>query len=181
MEDATTFVAYRLGVPIETMPAPIIPEHSVDVPAGPLRFVVESRFLADDMVQLNFIAEDRKADGLVLDDGGASVHVFGARDGEEHLRFDCFEKHPHYHYIRNAEQVNQIVRFDQIAMGDPIEWTEHRLRERLPEMLEYTGAGDLAAEVRDDPAAVGSGVTVVAQLLSEAQERSRSRRAASSH
>jgi hypothetical protein len=158
------------------MPAPIIAEHAVDVPAGPLRFVVESRFLAGDMAMLQFIEDPSKADSDTLDDGGASVHVFGTRDGMEHLRFDCFDKHPHYHYIRNAEQVNQIVRFDQIAMGDPIEWTEHRLRERLPEMLEYIGVSDLADQVREDPASVDSGVTVVAQLISDAQAKARSRR-----
>jgi hypothetical protein len=106
--------------------------------------------------------------------------VFGTRDGVEHLRFDCFETHPHYHYIRNAEQVNQIVRFDQMAMGDPLEWTLQRLRHRLPEMLDYTGAGELAAEVRADAESVSSGVTAVAGVLSEAQERSRSRRLAAS-
>jgi hypothetical protein len=176
VEELTASDAYRLGVPLHTMPAPIIAEHAVDVPAGPLRFVVESRFLADDMAMLQFINDPSKADTDTLDDGGASVHVFGARDGMEHLRFDCFDKHPHYHYIRNSEQVNQIVRFDQIAMGDPIEWTQHRLRERLPEMLEYTGVGELAAEVRKDPVSVDSAVAVVAQLLSEAQDKARSRR-----
>jgi hypothetical protein len=169
-------VAYRLGVGVRTMPAPVIPEHAVEVLAGPLKFVVESRFLADDMAQLNFIDDPSHANEYVLDDGGASVHVFGTQDGLEHLRFDCFDKHPHYHYVQNAAQINLIVRIDEIALGDPMEWTMQRLRQRLPEMLDYAGASDLAIEVRAAPESVSGGVETVGEMLAEAQERSRARR-----
>jgi hypothetical protein len=176
VEDPPSTVAYRLGVAVSTMPAPVIPEHAVEVPAGPIRFVIESRFLADDMAQLNFISDQRQANEFVLDDGGASVHVFSVRDGLEHLRFDCFDKHPHYHYVKNAQQVNLIVRIDEIALGDPMAWTMQRLRERLPEMLDYAGASELAEEVRVAGESVSQGVERVGQMLGDAQERSRSRR-----
>ena len=58
-----------------------------------------------------------------FDDHGASLHVFGAEDGLEHLRFDCFEQEPHYHYIDQAEVGNTVVRIDELAVGDPIEFT----------------------------------------------------------
>ena len=64
------------------------------------------------------------------------MHVCDASDGVEHLRFDCFENEPHYHYINTVEQGNLICRIDEIAEGDPVEWTVGRLRERLPEMLD---------------------------------------------
>ncbi len=167
-----------LGLLVESPPAPVIPEHAVDIAAGPLRFVLESRSLADDLVQLQINTDHREADDSVSDDGGASVHVFGAQDGLEHLRFDCFDKHPHYHYIHNdhQEQGNVIVRFDQIAMGDPTEWTMSCLRRRLPEMLDYAGAAGLAMAVRADPGAVASGAEIVGQMLSDVQKRARSRR-----
>jgi hypothetical protein len=154
----------------------VIPEHAVDIAAGPIKFVLESRFLADDLVQLQ-IHTDQEQDDYVTDDGGASVHVFGALDGLEHLRFDCFDRHPHYHYIYNDREVgNLIVRFDQHAMGDPMEWTLSRLRLRLPEMLEYAEVPDLADAVRADPAAVAAGVEMVGQKLSDVDRRARSRR-----
>jgi hypothetical protein len=112
----------------------------------------------------------------ILDDGGGSVHVFGAADGLEHLRFDCFETHPHYHYIRNRERQNLIVRIDEIALGDPIIWTSERLRQRLPEMLGFAGAASLAGAVRADMGSVSPAVESVAQLLEEARRRERSRR-----
>ena len=77
-----------------------------------------------------------------------TIHVLGAADRLEHLRFDCFEHEPHYHYIRNAEQANVVVRIDTFAEGDPTAWSLRCLRERLPEMLAHADATELAEQVR---------------------------------
>ncbi|MGO4200524.1 hypothetical protein AB4Z09_01960 [Rhodococcus sp. TAF43] len=142
--------AYRLGRSFDVMPIPMDLEHCVEVPAGPLTFVVESRRLTDEAINSN--ARDRgRPDATYdsgIDDGGACVHVLGTADRLERLRFDCFDNEPHYHYIHQSEQVNVVVRFDQFAEGDPREWTLERLRSRLPHMLEHLGSVGLADEVR---------------------------------
>lgn len=167
--------AYRLGVALDAMPAPLIPENSREIPAGPLTFVLESRFLADDLVTLNL---DEGPDAYVVDDGGASVHVFGTSDGLEHLRFDCFDNYPHYHYVDNAKKINLIVRVDEFALGDPMDWTISRLRQRLPEMLDFIGATELADSVRAEMPSVQAAVDVVSAELAGINDRARDRRQA---
>lgn len=141
--------AYQLGRSYDVMPIAMIPEHCVEVPAGPLTFVVESRNLSDEAINLNAVDRGRpdQTYDSGIDDAGACVHVLGAADDLEWLRFDCFDNEPHYHYVRNDSQSNQVIRFDQFAEGDPEEWTLQRLRSNLPAMLRYAGAEALADEV----------------------------------
>jgi hypothetical protein len=61
---------------------------------------------------------------------------------EEVLRFDCFERAPHYHYAWSTN--DQYVPLDATADGDPFQWTLERLRIRLPAMLIRAGAPELA-------------------------------------
>ena len=71
--------------------------------AGTLSFAIEYRFVGKEQ--------------------GPSVHVFGPRNGidEEILRFDCFDKVPHYHY--GFSYIDQpMVPIDRTALGDPLEW-----------------------------------------------------------
>lgn len=77
---------------------------------------------------------------------GPSVHVFGEVDGaeEEILRFDCFDKTPHYHYGFSYIDQPQVL-IDRAAIGDPLEWVCSRIGTRLPAMLEKAEAGHLAA------------------------------------
>jgi hypothetical protein len=172
---------YQLGNFYSSMPIPAVVEHCINVDAGALCFVVESRELTNEILLTQLpegsvtIPED-----ITYDDFGASLHVCGAEDGLEHLRFDCFEKEPHYHYIRHAEGGNVICRLDEIAQGDPIEWTVSRLRTRLPEMLDYAGANHLAAAARQDPEAVVAAVDRVTELLEAARTQSLQKRAVQS-
>jgi hypothetical protein len=168
---------YHLGTVYPVMPVAPVPEHCVPVDAGPLRLVVEARDLRDEAARSRGSATPPPAQTSQFDDFGASLHVCGAADGAEHLRFDCFDKEPHYHYIRNAEPANVIVRLDDVAEGDPIEWTIGRVRSRLPEMLQHAGATDLAAQVRTDPAPVLAALERVRALLVEAGRRAEARRA----
>ncbi|MET3641491.1 hypothetical protein ABIC73_003084 [Prescottella equi] len=142
--------AYRLGRSFDVMPIPMDPAHCVDVPAGPLIFVVESRHLTDEAISSNAVERGRP-DATYdsgIDDEGACVHVLSAGDRSEHLRFDCFDNEPHYHYIRQADQQNVVVRFDQFAEGDARDWTLGRLRSRLPHMLGFLGLTELADAVQ---------------------------------
>ncbi len=141
--------AYQLGRTYPVMPIPMVPAHCVEITAGALTFIVESRSLSDEAINTNALDSGRPDQTVQsgIDDGGACVHVLGTEDGLEWLRFDCFDNEPHYHYVRNAEQTNQVIRFDQFAEGDPEAWTVQRLRSNLPEMLRYAGAGSLADQV----------------------------------
>ena len=159
--------AYVVGREYDVMPIAMVPEHCVSVPAGPVTFVVESRRLTDEVINHNARSQGRP-DGVLdldVDDGGASLHVLGADDGLEHLRFDCFELEPHYHYVRNAEQTNVVVAIDAHAEGDPLRMALRCVRRRLPEMLEFAGAHELAAAVRAESVDVLDAVAAVEELM----------------
>ena len=100
------------------------PNKTVYIPAGALKFGIEYRHLQGDQ--------------------GICIHVFGEVNGreEEVLRFDCFQRAPHYHYAWSTN--DQYVTLDTTADGDPFRWTLERLRTRLPAMLIRAGAPDLA-------------------------------------
>ncbi|MFI5048224.1 MAG: hypothetical protein ACHQIG_14260, partial [Acidimicrobiia bacterium] len=109
----------------------------------------------------------------LFDDFGGTVHVNATDDGREHLRFDCFDVKPHYHYVHYPEASNTVCRLDQFANGDPLEWTLRRLRHHLPEMLDFAGSTELSGRVRADEATVAAAVDEVERLLREADARAR--------
>ena len=163
--------AYVLGREYTVMPIAIDWTKSVEVAAGPVTFVVEARNLSREAIIENEVVQGR-SDGIVHDydvhDGGASLHVLGSDDRVEYLRFDCFDNEPHYHYIRAGEGKNTVVRFDDVAEGDPLEWTVSRVRARLSHMLEHVDAHDLATKVRGATSEVSRGVDELAALLARA-------------
>ena len=136
---------YRRGNRYTRLPIAMVPEHCVSVDAGPVRFVVEARRLTDAVVEAEFDGEVDTTIGF--DDGGASLHVCGTADGLEHLRFDCFENEPHYHYIDQAAGANTIVRIDELAVGDPTEFTLTAVERHLPDMLRHSAPEGLADQV----------------------------------
>lgn len=111
--------------------------------AAPLRISVEYRRTADDQ--------------------GPAVRVFG-RVGEKErqvLRFDCFQKSPHYHY--DPEQSDEQHRMKDENITDPLEWTLHRLEKNLGEMIRRAGYGELADQV--DPELVGAHLEAIRQAM----------------
>ena len=100
------------------------PAQTVYISAGALRFGIEYRRLQNDQ--------------------GICIHVFRGSDDQqdEVLRFDCFERQPHYHYAWSKN--DRYVSLDTAAEGDPLQWTLARLRTRLPAMLIRADAPDLA-------------------------------------
>ncbi len=164
---ATSTHPYQRGIYYEVMPIPPVPEHCISVDGGPVEFVIESRLLTDAVLR-DQLGVGPKEGATPFDDFGGSVHVCAASDGVEHLRFDCFQHEPHYHYISPSEGGNLICRIDEVAEGDPVEWTVGRLRDRLPEMLDLAGAGELAAAARASDRVVPA-VEEVAALLRQAQ------------
>lgn len=136
---------YRRGIRFATLPIPMVSERCVAVDAGAVRLVVEFRRLTNEIIERTYRgAVEAK---VPFDDAGASLHVCGTADGLEHLRFDCFEDEPHYHYIEQAEGANTVVRIDELAVGDPVEFALACVEHRLPEMLRRCGVPELADEV----------------------------------
>ena len=166
-----TVEMYQLGLTFTGSMIPPIPENCTSLPAGPVRFVVEVRHLTDAAVAATMGKEPTGE--ATIDDYGGTVHVYGSEDGLEHLRFDCFDGKPHYHYANNAEGRNTVCRIDQHAEGDPIQWTLGRLRDRLPDMLDYAGVPELAALVRQRHDEVVGVVDDVEKILRQAQDRAR--------
>jgi hypothetical protein len=176
LRDATV-EPYQLGLSFRSPMIPPVPERCISRPAGPLRLVVEARHL-DDRAVSGTLGSGTEEDTAVFDDFGPTLHVYGAEDGIEHLRFDCFAHKPHYHYVLEGGAVNTVCRIDQIAQGDVVEWTIGRLRDRLPEMLEHCGVTELAEQIRVHRSELLAAVEEVAGLLREAGARASAERAA---
>jgi hypothetical protein len=145
-----------IGDRFEIMPIPLVHEATTYFDAGALRIGVEGRAIDDEVVstglgdltagQAEELRVNQPAD---LDDSGPSVHVIEAETGVEHLRFDCFDHGPHYHYVLPDQGYQVIVTMDVAACGDPIEFAMECLRSRLRPMLQAAGRDDLAQSVDD--------------------------------
>ena len=157
---------YRRGNRFQQLPIPMVPEHCIPVDAGAVQLVVESRRLTNDIVNQTFggtvVAE------VSFDDYGASLHVLGTADGLEHLRFDCFENEPHYHYIDHAAGANTVVRIDELAVGDPIEFSLACVEHHLADMLGHCGVAGLADAVAAQGDEVDRALVEVRELMRSA-------------
>jgi hypothetical protein len=158
---------YRRGNRYNQLPIPMVTEHCIPVDAGAVQLVVESRKLTNEI--LNDTYHGAVDAGIPFDDFGATLHVCGTADGLEHLRFDCFENEPHYHYIEQAKGANTVVRIDELAVGDPIEFSLACVEHHLPDMLRHCGVTGLADEVAGRPDKVSAAVAEVRELMKKAR------------
>lgn len=166
------------GIVYTVAPIPPDPEHTTWVEAGALRIGVEYRVLDDAELESNYEGRDmqeiRAAQGdRTIQDNGVSIHVAGAQDGHEYLRFDMFEQDPHYHYIEPSGERQTVVQFDRVAMGEMLPWTLGQLRHRLPQMLERAGGEGLVPKL--DGTRLEAGIAKVEQLARAAQRDLRGR------
>jgi len=141
----------------------------VTVDAGAVQLVVESRQLTNEILDDTYHGAVKSE--IRFDDFGASLHVCGTADGLEHLRFDCFVNEPHYHYIEQAAGANVVVRIDELAVGDPIEFSLACVELHLPDMLRNCGVADLADDVAARPDQVKAAVEEVRALMTRARLR----------
>ena len=158
---------YRRGNRFDRLPIPMVTEHCIPVEAGAVQLVVESRRLTNAILQDTY--QGAIAPGIAFDDFGATLHVCGTADGLEYLRFDCFENEPHYHYIEPATGANTVVRIDELAVGDPIEFSLACVEHHLADMLRNCGRADLADEVAGQPEMVRAAMTEVRDLMQQAR------------
>jgi hypothetical protein len=112
---------------------PIMEHHAEFFPAGPVTFGVEGRVLGT-------------REGVV-GEIGASMHVFNADRSQEWLRFDCFDRGPHYHYVLHDKGHNIVWGYDRAVNGPMLPWAIQAIRTRLPVLLRAAGADMLADAV----------------------------------
>ncbi len=168
----------KVGVVYSMQPEPPEAANTRWFEAGPIKLGLEYRVVdparlaeayadsAEDLAEL----EANSPEGG-FSDRGVSIHVVGADDDHEYLRFDAFEDDPHYHYVRPSLDFNHWVPFDAIAGGDILDFTFRCLRERLPAMLAYAG-GERIAE-RLDPERLEPALEEVEQLAYATREEQR--------
>jgi hypothetical protein len=93
---------------------------------------------------LEFHVENR----AVGQDGGPSMQVYGTVDGDrvQLLRFDMFQKVPHYHYAPMGANVRYDL--DPLMLDDGIGWAMGTLTAKLPQMIAKAGFDALAVDER---------------------------------
>ncbi len=93
---------------------------------------------------LEFLLENRR----VGEDGGPSLQVLASVEDEvvQMLRFDMFEKRPHYHYAPNDQNIEYEL--DPLTLGDDgIRWAIILIGSKLPELVAKAGyRGVVSAE-----------------------------------
>jgi hypothetical protein len=134
------------------LPIPVIPEHTEYLEAGAITIGVGYRLLTNEIIDayLAKVGYARpKTVNYQADDGGVSIFVF-SKEGEEykeHLRLDCFDREPHYHYVFQKENAQDRVHLDPVVTGDAMAWAFWCLTHRLPDVLRHVGQPELAAKV----------------------------------
>jgi hypothetical protein len=161
---------FPLGVTYEIDPLPLVEDDTTFYPAGAVTIGVEFRQVDVETLKAGFGEELVAAENPTIDDAGVSLHVLGAQDKKEYLRFDCFDNDAHYHYIEWGVR-QTIVPFDQAAGGDMLTWALDAIANRLDAMLRFAGADDLAVALDMD--VVRKVLTDVAQVAREAQRSQR--------
>jgi hypothetical protein len=155
----------------DLMPIPPVEARTRWFEAGAVRIGVEYRLLNDAIAaaaQTDAASGEVSTEGVSFDDRGVSLHVCAATgDGQEFLRFDCFEEEPHYHYVSWREKSNEMLHIDPIADGDALAWALERIRTRLPQMLARAGEPELAARI--DAAALEAALPRIAEAAYRAR------------
>lgn len=148
-----------VGDRFDVMPIALREKDTKFFEAGVIRIGVEGRTVDPEEVSegLGELSPEAKAQIEAnqpedLDDAGPSIHILGTESGREFLRFDCFTKGPHYHYVYPEDGYQIVVMMDEAAHGNPIDFALHCLRHRLGPMLARAGQPELAGSI--DRAAV---------------------------
>ena len=160
------------GTVYSVPPIPPDAERTTYVDAGAISIGVEYRLLDDAELAANYQGEQMDEiqdalDGNAVEDNGVSLHVVGADDGHEYLRFDLFEQAPHYHYIDRSGERQTIVDYDRVALGPMLPWALDQIRHRLVPMLEHAGGEALVAKL--DAGRIEASLVEVEKLAREAE------------
>lgn len=93
---------------------------------------------------LKFAVEYRQFGG----DRGSAIRVYGSVNGVETqlLRFDCFEKDPHYHYDPDGK--NQVLHLH--PEFDNEVWSVDHIEHNLKVMVRLAGYPEIAERINTD-------------------------------
>ncbi|MBW2268573.1 MAG: hypothetical protein JRH16_08340 [Deltaproteobacteria bacterium] len=173
----------KVGIVYHVQPEPPDPENCQWLEAGAVNFGLEYRVVDPERLAKAYAGSEEdlaEVEAHSPEGGfygsGVSIHVVGAADGHEYLRFDAFDDDPHYHYVRPTGDHNHWVPFDPVAGGDMLAFTIRSLRERLGPMLSEAGGDEVAARL--DPAEQGPPIDEVKRLAYEIRDRQRAAAAA---
>jgi len=160
------------GTVYHVPPIPPDAEHTRYVDAGAITIGVEHRLLDDAGLAANYQGEEmdeiqHALDGNAVEDNGVSLHVVGAEDGHEYLRFDLFEHEPHYHYIDRSGETQRIIDYDRIALGPMLPWALDQIRHQLAPMLQHAGGEALIPKL--DATRIEAALLEVEKLAREAE------------
>lgn len=158
----------KVGKVVLLPPEPLVPEKTTFIEAGPIVIGVEDRHITTESLQALYAGNPEHAATFAarqgdVEDKGISIHVLSAATRLEHLRFDCFDEDPHYHYITHDEDGglrNRWVIYDRAANGAMLSWALDCLRHHLPHMLACAGA---------DPEMVGVDPATITRLVDEVE------------
>jgi hypothetical protein len=126
--------------PITNLIPPVL-ENVEYFDCSPLRFSVERRVLSPEIISAQYAAVhdgEKPPENWLKSDGGGSLHIeapFGDAQWTEHLRFDCFDDQPHYHYLCPSEGWHERYAYDEVANGRMISWVLETLSNNLTPML----------------------------------------------
>ena len=152
-----------------TLPVPTILAHTILVEAGAVTFGIEYRQLDEAAILREYGPDSRaKFDGRrpagmaeVVAEDGLALHVFDSHSGDEVLRFDCFEKAPHWHMLAPTISRNVVIEHDAASHGPLLDWALRALASDLAGLLRAAGARVLADRL--DPERVAAALTSVGQ------------------
>jgi hypothetical protein len=158
----------KVGKVVTLPPEPLVPEKTTFVEGGPIVIGVEQRHITSESLRSLYEGNPQQAAAFAahegeIEDKGVSIHVLSAATRLEHLRFDCFDEDPHYHYITHDADgglQNRWVIYDRAANGVMLPWALDRLRHHLPAMLAGAGA---------DSDMVGIDAATVARLVDQVE------------
>ena len=160
-------------------PQPPVAENTRVLPAGNLDLGVEYRMVDPASLRTTYAGNDahlaelfERWPGGGFTDEGVSIHVWGADDGHEYLRFDVFDDEPHYHYNHpmgpnGDDVVNNVIDFDAVALGPMLPWVLTSLRTRLGPMLAEAGGAHLVDGL--DAAAIDDALREVEAMAARAR------------
>src|SRR2546428_643587 len=83
-------------------------------------------------------------------DRGPSLRIYGDVDDKpvQLLRFDCFEKEPHFHYDPDGK--NNRICLNKARVSDPIAWTIEYLQGNVASLVRIAGYGPLADSLNEE-------------------------------
>lgn len=80
-------------------------------------------------------------------DEGPALRVYGQDQGRrvQLLRFDCFQRNPHYHFDPSGK--DERLELSQEVTPDLVSWTLQQVRQNLKPMIRLAGYPHIADQV----------------------------------